>query len=75
MADIKQAAKWMEEGKVVRRLEFKGKDVAFKSGPFGFIHYCDFFRTSVDEDGHPWTVMLTVDDLLAEDWEIFEWVN
>lgn len=64
MADIKQAAKWMAEGKRVTRLAFDSRE-GFLAGSEGFVIY-------VDNNGRSdkWTDMLEVEDLLAEDWEI-----
>jgi hypothetical protein len=56
MADIKQAAKWMQEGKIVNR---SGEDwVAVGLGK--------------KEDPLEVKVVLCLVDLLAEDWEIAE---
>jgi hypothetical protein len=64
MSDIQQAAKWMQEGKKVRRALW-APSYFIRSTRAGFFH---------DDQG----VMLTwlmVEDLLADDWEIFEWIN
>lgn len=66
MANIQQAAKWMKEGKKVRRSCFNGKQY-FRADEGSFVKYYD--------ENSPWTDMLQIRDLLAEDWEIFEWVN
>ena len=58
MADIKQAAKWMQEGKTVRR---EGANWAVRSIRGGY---------TVSPRGN--TVACMVDDLLADDWEIAE---
>ena len=56
MADIKQAAKWMNEGKKVKR-------VCWWSG------YCHApFATVVDDYGK--NTEFSVMELLADDWEI-----
>lgn len=64
MASIQQAAKWMKEGKKVRRPSFQDKEY-FWANDFSFIKY---------ETGE-WVDMLEIEDLLAEDWEILTWVN
>lgn len=62
MADIKQAAKWMQEGKHVE---------SFSARRSSGIHARDL-------DGELFAVKtgirikLTIDDLLADDWEIAE---
>lgn len=56
MADIKQAAQWMQEGHTVRR---KAAEWAMRSTPSGY--------TIAPSGG---TVACMVEDLLAEDWEI-----
>ena len=68
MADIKQAAKWMQEGKIVIRPHNVGIDERYfaingdgDSNPEScFVRFCDS-----RED-----VNFTVGDLLADDWEI-----
>lgn len=68
MADIKQAAKWMKEGKGVRR-DFMRNRGHFEADEGDFIHW-------IDEPGKglgPMLVdMLCPSDLLANDWEIAE---
>lgn len=64
MADVKQAAKWLREGKKVRR-EIWGGPLFIRPTGAGFFR--DDRKLPAD-----W---LMVEDLLAEDWEIFEWVN
>ena len=56
MADIKQAAKWMDEGKKVTR---KGCSWAFHRGIEGEI--------AVSRNSTP---IVFTEDLLAEDWKI-----
>jgi hypothetical protein len=58
MADIKQAAKWMQEGKVVRRAEI----------PYWEIYQGD--RTGHVMNGANDDAQFRPDDLLADDWEI-----
>lgn len=62
MADIKQAAQWMNEGKKVRR---KGwADGVYYHAPFKIkVHN----PSRPDENGYFWPC-----DLLADDWEIFK---
>jgi hypothetical protein len=64
MADVKQAAKWMQEGKKVHR-EFWAKSAFIRATPSGF------FRDDRGEEAS-W---LMVEDLLAEDWAVFEYIN
>jgi hypothetical protein len=56
VADIKQAAKWMQEGKRVKR---HGADWSMKANKDGY--------TLSPQGG---SVACMVDDLLADDWEI-----
>jgi hypothetical protein len=58
VADIKQAAKWLDEGKSVGR-KWGLPALAMKSSPQGFVEY---------DDGS--MVEFEVSDLLADDWEI-----
>lgn len=67
MADIKKAAKWMEDGKLVRRPTL---DESISIGVDGgwirvFVH--GKARPLEQQDCAPFTI----DDLLARDWEIF----
>ena len=64
MADAIQAAKWMTEGKKVRR-ENWAPEHFIRETPAGF------FR---DDRRRP-TDWLMAEDLLAEDWGIFEYIN
>jgi hypothetical protein len=59
MADIKQAAKWMGEGKKVRRSIWNDGETCESKN----------FRI-VDQDGAP--TKFWKQELLAEDWEIAE---
>jgi hypothetical protein len=64
MADIKQAATWMNEGKEVTR---QGKKWRFRKATSGDIILgevpgLDYYRTAV----------IFTEDLLAEDWEVAE---
>ena len=65
MANIQQAAKWMKDGEIVRRPSFFAK--------FGYKRLG--IRDIDTTDGNYELEPLNIDDLLAEDWEIFEWVN
>lgn len=68
MADIKQAAKWMQEGKHVRRPEIAGclyGDWDDKDLFTGFIG-------QITEEGHEYPWGMSLRDLLADDWEIAE---
>ena len=65
MADIKQAAKWMQEGKRVRRPNYMDKGSYFFAGS-DFIHYFSASLGREIEDA------LENKDLLADDWEIAE---
>ena len=66
MADIKQAAKWMQEGKRVKRISFP------RMYPWEIDGDSNLSAIqSVMEDGYA-DSLLTTDDLLAEDWEIAE---
>jgi hypothetical protein len=60
MSDIKQAAKWMQEGKRVESFSARRS-----SGIYAREQDGEFFtmRTGI-------RVRLTMDDLLADDWEI-----
>jgi hypothetical protein len=67
MADIKQAAKWMEAGRKVTRRGFNEDGSYFwTNGSFGFIHYWSKVLDRKMEDA------LEVQDLLADDWEIVQ---
>lgn len=61
MADIKQAAKWMQKEKKVRRKNWRG--------------YCfmDALHWILDGDWKP--VVFSPESLLADDWEIAEEVE
>jgi len=66
MASIQQAARWVREGKRVYRTS---QPRSFNVG------------SPKDSSLGPWTMgdgseaSMYTQDLLAEDWEIFEWVN
>lgn len=60
MADIKQAAKWIDEGHVVRR------------APWLYEGRWDGIRKANTPDGLMGRVGLNLSDLLADDWEIAE---
>lgn len=62
MADIKQAARWMQEGKLVRRGDWEAK--------YGVINKAFLIRW-VNGDKNA-TAPFSVYDLLADDWEIAE---
>lgn len=75
MADIKQAAKWMQEGKRVRRNHptWKGKATGFEDVPqahkkFTTFIECDDKKRIFGDAGVP--ISLMIDSLLADDWEI-----
>ena len=60
MADIKQAVKWMQEGKRVRRSVWpSGESIQFEDGGFGFI-----------DSSHGLQVDLCAESLLADDWQL-----
>ena len=66
MADIKQAAKWMNDGKRVTRRIWPNKSYLIRNdGGFG--------HEEPDEmpHWHKW-IKLNLDDLLGEDWKIVE---
>ena len=62
MADIKQAAKWMQEGKVVHRSSWGGSPVK--------LHVC--YPWEKVRDDQEKSSMFSAVELLAEDWEISE---
>ena len=63
MADIKQAAKWAEEGKRVRRPEMESTEwFALKLG-------C-YFEWGSSEERNTEGSLLEISDILADDWEI-----
>ena len=74
MADIKQAAKWMQRGKVVRRKAWPVLQVKASTGresdscEHGWSRGCviDAVRPRVENP-------LDVGDLLAEDWEVVKY--
>ena len=65
MADIRQAAKWMQEGKRVTRPGYGGH---FSKSLCDFVKY----RATDSLDFFPYTDMLDIESLLADDWEIAE---
>lgn len=64
MSDIRQAAKWLQEGKKVRRASWN-EGFYLRERPSGFL---------ADERGKP-ADWLMVEDLVADDWVVFEYVN
>jgi hypothetical protein len=60
MADIRQAAKWMDEGKMVKRPDDEN-----------YRYYKDCF-SCLAEPGINFNVVISIEDLLARDWEIAE---
>ena len=64
MKDIKDAAKWLREGKKVRRTMWE-KSAYIRLTPAGFFN---------DHNGVA-AVWLMAEDLLATDWEEFTWLN
>jgi hypothetical protein len=75
MADIKQAAKWMQEGKLVRRSVYRpewrhGFDEPHVSPFFAqYLHSDDKGRIFSENDN---PICLLIDALLAEDWEVVQ---
>lgn len=69
MADIKQAAKWMQEGKLVRRPWLAGHITLGipkgKMGPDWILVYEEGLRARDRR-----TASFDANDLLADDWEI-----
>lgn len=64
MADIKQAARWMRDGKKVRHSSYPFMSPWFSSDEVGYIKsdiHCTFSDPSFE-----------ISDILAEDWEIAE---
>lgn len=71
MADILQAAKWMEEGKKVRRPHMD-RDISLGQGGLGHGFDCTVIVIFVNGKrrlGQDWAP-IGADDLLANDWEI-----
>jgi hypothetical protein len=64
MSDIRQAAKWLQEGKKVRRALWE-KKAYLRLTAAGFFN---------DNQGVP-ASWLMAEDLLAEDWIVFEYIN
>jgi hypothetical protein len=62
MADIKQAAKWMQEGKQVKRAAWRNSPV--------LLHVCERYGKVHDELNRK--ADFTAFELLADDWEIAE---
>jgi hypothetical protein len=60
MADIRQAAKWMKEGKSVKRASWGDSPVQ--------LHVCDLFAAVHDDLDREAT--FTAIELEAEDWKI-----
>lgn len=68
MADIRQAGMWIQERKLVRRSSWApGVYYGSKDSSFKIYLY--------DGTGVPEVAFFAAGDLLAEDWEIFEWLN
>ena len=67
MADIKQAAKWMREGKTVRRPHFFG-DFAYLAHKMRGLKINQITTTDSDIADEPFSL----EDRLADDWEIVE---
>ena len=65
MADIKQAAKWFQEGRICRR-NSADADICLR-----YKYDGDWFIAYEGESEFE-LGMLTVSDLLAEDWELAE---
>ena len=67
MANIQQAARWLNDGEKVTRPEFKTEGSFYSNDTAGFIEW---------ESKHPahgqFHDMIEVADLLADDWEIAE---
>jgi hypothetical protein len=61
MANIQQAAKWMQEGRTVRRIS---NSYEFFTMTSGLIMHERLGAHPLD------TAVFSVDDLLADDWEI-----
>ena len=66
MADIKKAAKWLQEGKQVRRPTCDQKSFFYTNEGCDFIHYSSTLLGINISDA------LETSDLLADDWEIAE---
>ena len=66
MADIKQAAKWMKDGKKVTRLDCGWVDGYLLLKWNGLLKFSDGKGTDFGDD------VISADDLLADDWEIAE---
>ena len=60
MADIKQAAKWLQEGKKIK-------------DPVGFVVHLEDYLFLAHEDKSQYIPSVT--DLLSNEWEIFTWAN
>lgn len=71
MADIKQAAEWLREGKLVRR-PYLDKHFSLEASQSTFfprwIMVCEGGHFTADKRHAPFTV----EDFLADDWEIAE---
>ena len=63
MADIKQAARWMKQGKAVRRPFYVPGKATFGTVGIVYGHIGALVQDA------PWCEF-TTDDLLADDWEI-----
>lgn len=62
MADIKQAAKWMQGGEVVKRTSWGGSPVR--------LHVCNPWEKVMDDLERE--ADFTALELLADDWEVVE---
>lgn len=69
MAGIKQAAKWLQEGKRVRHAAFAADEGFEAYRPYGFITYISGTNAKSIFNAR-YTDMLEVEDLLADDWEV-----
>lgn len=66
MSDIRQAAEWLSEGKMVARDDWSDWMV-LEQGKFGSVH-----AKTLSPQVIPSPEFLTVNDLLADDWKIVE---
>lgn len=69
MADIKQAAKWMKEGRDVTRKDWNDDPENETNETLSYWQVSDKPHAPINENhgGHPF---VRVEDLLADDWEI-----
>ena len=66
MADVKQAAKWMQEGKKLRRPEWYEGIIMFRQN---WAVVCLQQETEFEREK---VLPILIDHLLADDWEIAE---